>query len=128
MTDQNITPDSPLPDDPMADLAAEVAEDYSEDEYAGGTEFGEDSFAAVVTSGPAQAVGRRKEAVVRARDVRGSHRALFVETHPLARIGRRADLVRAVGERRDVEPVRLGEVATERLRHVATAVRVMHEP
>ena len=72
MTDQNITPDSPLPDDPMADLAAEVAEDYSEDEYAGGTEFGEDSFAAVVTSGPAQAVGRRKEAVVRARLVPGS--------------------------------------------------------
>ena len=67
------------------------------------------------------------EPVVRACDVRGPHRALLVETNSLARIGRRTDLVRAVRERRDVEPVRLRQVATERLRYMATAMRVVHE-
>ncbi|WP_314038520.1 30S ribosomal protein S9 [Dietzia sp. CH92] len=73
MTDENITPE--VADDTVADLAAEVAEDYSEADYAGGTDFVADvdaQFAPVVSSGPAQAVGRRKEAVARVRLLPGS--------------------------------------------------------
>ncbi|MFL0580409.1 30S ribosomal protein S9 [Dietzia sp. 179-F 9C3 NHS] len=75
MTDENITPEAQVADDTVAELAAEVAEDYSEADYAGGTEFVADAdaqFAPAVPSGPAQAVGRRKEAVVRVRLVPGS--------------------------------------------------------
>ena len=75
MTDENITPEAEVADDVVADLAAEVAEDYSEADYAGGTEFvadADDQFAPVVSSGPAQAVGRRKEAVARVRLLPGS--------------------------------------------------------
>ncbi|EFV92944.1 MULTISPECIES: 30S ribosomal protein S9 [Dietzia] len=75
MTDENITPEAEVADDVVADLAAEVAEDYSEADYAGGTDFVADAdaqFAPVVSSGPAQAVGRRKEAVARVRLLPGS--------------------------------------------------------
>ena len=75
MTDENITPEAEVADDMVADLAAEVAEDYSEADYAGGTDFVADAdaqFAPVVSSGPAQAVGRRKEAVARVRLLPGS--------------------------------------------------------
>ena len=75
MTDENITPEAEVADDMVADLAAEVAEDYSEADYAGGSDFVADAdaqFAPVVSSGPAQAVGRRKEAVVRVRLVPGT--------------------------------------------------------
>ena len=75
MTDENITPEAEVADDTVADLAAEVAEDYSEADYAGGTEYDsgtETQLAPIVTSGPTQAVGRRKEAVARVRIVPGS--------------------------------------------------------
>ncbi|AVM64684.1 30S ribosomal protein S9 [Dietzia sp. oral taxon 368] len=75
MTDENITPEAEVADDMVADLAAEVAEDYSEADYAGGSDFVADAdaqFAPVVSSGPAQAVGRRKEAVARVRLLPGS--------------------------------------------------------
>ena len=74
MTDENITPDAEFADDVVADLAAEVAEDYSEADYAGGTDFvaDVDEQLAHVSSGPAQAVGRRKRAVARVRLVPGS--------------------------------------------------------
>ena len=75
MTDENITPEAEVADDVVADLAAEVAEDYSEADYAGGTDFVADADAqlgSTVTSGPAQAVGRRKEAVARVRLLPGS--------------------------------------------------------
>ena len=76
MTDENITPETSLADeisdDLVADLAAEVAEDYSEADYAGGTEFVADVETQLVSDGPAQAVGRRKEAVARVRLVPGS--------------------------------------------------------
>ncbi|WP_108846784.1 30S ribosomal protein S9 [Dietzia lutea] len=75
MTDENITPEAEVADDVVADLAAEVAEDYSEADYAGGTDYVADAdaqFAPVVSSGSAQAVGRRKEAVARVRLLPGS--------------------------------------------------------
>ena len=75
MTDENITPEAEVADDTVADLAAEVAEDYSEADYVGGTEYDsgtETQLAPIVTSGPTQAVGRRKEAVARVRLVPGS--------------------------------------------------------
>jgi len=75
VTDENITPEAEVADDMVADLAAEVAEDYSEADYAGGSDFVADAdaqFAPVVSSGPAQAVGRRKEAVARVRLLPGS--------------------------------------------------------
>ena len=75
MTDENITPEADVADDQVAELAAEVAEDYSEADYAGGAEYVADAdtqVAPAVSSGPAQAVGRRKEAVVRVRLVPGS--------------------------------------------------------
>lgn len=80
MSDENITPEAELADDTMADdtvadLAAEVAEDYSEADYAGGSDYvadADDQLAPVLSSGPAQAVGRRKEAVARVRLVPGS--------------------------------------------------------
>ena len=77
MTEENITPEAEAPiaeevsDELVADLAAEVADDYSEDELATG-EFSADVEAPIVTDGPAQAVGRRKEAVARVRLVPGS--------------------------------------------------------
>src|SRR5690606_19237833 len=70
VTDENITPEAEVADDTVADLAAEVAEDYSEADYAGGTEYvadAEEQLAPVISSGPTQAVGRRKEAVARVR-------------------------------------------------------------
>ena len=72
MTDENITPE--VAEDVVADLAAEVVEDYSEADYAGGTEYVADVDAqlAPAVSGPAQAVGRRKEAVARVRLLPGS--------------------------------------------------------
>lgn len=72
MTDENITPE--VADDVVSDLAAEVAEDYSEADYAGGTEYVADVDAQLgaPVSGPAQAVGRRKEAVARVRLLPGS--------------------------------------------------------
>lgn len=74
MTDENINPEAEVVDETVADLAAEVAEDYSEADYAGGTEYVADVDAQIgaVPSGPAQAVGRRKEAVARVRLVPGS--------------------------------------------------------
>ena len=77
MTEENITTDNEaVLEEAVADLAAEVAEDYSEADYAGGTEVEADVAAVVggpvVTDGPIQAVGRRKEAVVRVRLVPGS--------------------------------------------------------
>ncbi len=74
MTDENITPEAEVADDVVADLAAEVAEDYSEADYAGGTELvaDVDEQLVPVSSGPAQAVGRRKRAVARVRLVPGS--------------------------------------------------------
>ena len=75
MTDENITPEAEVADDVVADLAAEVAEDYSEADYAGGTDHVADvdaQLGSAVTSGPAQAVGRRKEAVARVRLLPGS--------------------------------------------------------
>jgi len=74
VTDENITPESEVVDDVVADLAAEVAEDYSEADYAGGTDLvaDVDEQLAHVSTGPAQAVGRRKRAVARARLLPGS--------------------------------------------------------
>ena len=72
MTDENITPEAETADDLVADIAAEVAEDYNEADYAGDTEFVADDVAPIVHDGPAQAVGRRKEAVARVRLVPGS--------------------------------------------------------
>ena len=82
MTDENITPEAAasigdeISDDLVADLAAEVAEDYSEADYAVGDyvagEYAADVETAIVPEGPAQAVGRRKEAVARVRLVPGS--------------------------------------------------------
>ena len=76
MTDENITPESEVADETVADLAAEVAEDYSEADYTlGDVEYAGEVDTQVdpaVVSGPAQAVGRRKEAVARVRLVPGS--------------------------------------------------------
>ena len=75
MTDENITPEAEVTDDVVAELAAEVAEDYSEADYAGGGDYVADvdsQLAPVVSSGQAQAVGRRKEAVARVRLLPGS--------------------------------------------------------
>ena len=72
MTDENITPEAEVADDLVADIAAEVAEDYSEADYAGDVEYADDAVAPIVLDGPAQAVGRRKEAVARVRLVPGS--------------------------------------------------------
>ncbi|WP_010542113.1 30S ribosomal protein S9 [Dietzia alimentaria] len=80
MTEENITPEAEAPiadevDETVADLAAEIAEDYSEADYAGGTDLVADAdtqLGSAVTSGQAQAVGRRKEAVARIRLLPGS--------------------------------------------------------
>lgn len=78
MTEENITPEAEAPiadevDETVADLAAEVAEDYSEADYAGEAEYAaDDQVAPVVASGPSQAVGRRKEAVARVRLLPGT--------------------------------------------------------
>lgn len=73
MTDENITPEAV--DETVADLAAEVAEDYSEADYADSGEYAAEADVQVdqvVASGPTRAVGRRKEAVARVRMVPGS--------------------------------------------------------
>src|SRR5699024_8299128 len=74
--DENITPESEVADETVADLAAEVAEDYSEADYTlGDVEYAGEVDTQVdpaVVSGPAQAVGRRKEAVARVRLVPGA--------------------------------------------------------
>lgn len=79
MTEENMNEaEAPIAeevDETVAELAAEVAEDYSEADYAGDVEYvaeGDDQLAPIVPSGPAQAVGRRKEAVARVRLVPGS--------------------------------------------------------
>lgn len=71
MTDENITPDAENVD-VTADVVAEVAEDYSDADYAAAEAAVAAEPVAPVLEGPAQAVGRRKEAVVRVRLVPGS--------------------------------------------------------
>lgn len=74
MTDENITPEVEVEvtEDLVADIAAEVAEDYSEADYAGDVEYVADEAAPIAHDSPAQAVGRRKEAVARVRLVPGT--------------------------------------------------------
>ena len=52
MTDENITPEAEVADDMVADLAAEVAEDYSEADYAGGSDFVADADLAELYAAP----------------------------------------------------------------------------
>lgn len=71
MTDENITPDAENVD-VTADVVAEVAEDYSDADYAAAEAVTESFEAAPIHEGPAQAVGRRKQAVVRVHLVPGT--------------------------------------------------------
>lgn len=76
MTDENMTPDVDAAEvaelDVTDEVVAEVAEDYSDADYAAAEAAVAVAPAAPVHEGPVQAVGRRKEAVVRVRLVPGS--------------------------------------------------------
>jgi len=71
VTDENINPEN-VTEDPIEDVVAEVAEDSYTEEILPDSDFGDVAPAAPVLDGPAQAVGRRKEAIVRVRLVPGT--------------------------------------------------------
>ncbi|HJE90376.1 MAG TPA: 30S ribosomal protein S9 [Dietzia timorensis] len=71
MTEENLNTENEI-EDPIEDVVAEVADDSYTEEVLPGSEYGDVTPPAPVLDGPAQAVGRRKEAIVRVRLVPGS--------------------------------------------------------